>query len=912
MIAARRVLTLLIVCVAVGHLAAITQADPLTYVYKPCGDSDGGATPTAEWDDRSNYIFHRVSSCIGTWALPISLAGYGDDVASSSLPLRSAPTLAVNLTATGHDRSSEGVHMDFAVCSGPKFPDDCGTVISGANLGEDATEVALTRENGGVPDRADRLVLHSVCRDASFLNPCTPTDDDPKFADVRVTQEDRLPPVIGDFEPPPDQWLRAFPDTEIPVHDGESGVFSVTLAKYSMTWTDEACSVQQLARACPSDFLGTSISRRGFVQQGYNVVGVTASDAVGQTTSRRVTFLYDSVRPRPPVDIHLDNPSGWAIGTRAVLHWTNDGESEPTSNASGIASAEVELESPSGWSYSTNLKTVSGVGIDSAPIELPEEGRWTARVQLTDAAGNTGSPSTYLFQSEEHGPNAPLVSAIPPIGIAQAAAGATIEWAGTVGAASGLCGYRGWVGRGNPPDLASDPSTTLPGGISRSFQLTPSGLMNLKDGVNTFAVAAVDCAGAVSATSARPLIVDRVAPAAVLNTEADWVGSSTGVSVSAADRGDAAARSGVARTWYRVGAAPRVTVDGASAQLPALSEGTHVVQFGAVDAAGNPSPDAQRTIGVDETSPTAVISPVPGDLGSFVASVVDGVSGVAGAQAELVAADGTELPVGDRVIHQTDAPGQVQLPIRIPTGLADGDYILRVHASDAAGNVTVAVRSIHLPVRPRPTLSAAIASVAKPGAMKQEITLGIGAKARLTGILRAADGRPIAGAPLRVLVTRISGERRILASVATAADGSYSVPLGSDVSRTITVSFPGDATHEPVAARVVENVRAGVAIKLSAKRVRRGAPVYITGGVRLLSAVVPENGVSYRVDYCDPGGRCKKFGYYGHTDYAGGIGMQIGTRGLRRGTWRLRATVEAAPGWPFAEGSSKIVKLIVR
>lgn len=875
-----------------------------TYEYTPCGtDLDWSYTP-------SSY-FLRETECDGFWSLGTSLYVLEPEPASTWMGLRAGDVDSVRVMAWGRDRSDEGLHEYFAVCNGPKFPDDCGTPVTGMTGQPFKHPEVLTRENGGVPPGADRLMLYSDCTTASFSTPCYPSDNDPRFSEIRVVQEDADPPLMGEFPLPQDKWLNSVDGAAVSVSDAKSGV--AKLSAYNQVWNlksdVDVCGSGQIEFGCPvsADVQPSLVE----VHSGRNRFTLTATDAAGNSVMRPVSFLFDNTAPAVPADVNLDGT--WVVGDHATLRWTNYPESVPTDKASGVAKATVDIFPSSGWDYAEYPKTFSGVGIDSIPLDLPAEESWSGTITLTDAAGNASPPKSFSFESEANGPSAPSIPPYAPAGIDDASAGVHLYWYGVAGSRSGLCGYRGWVGKGAPPNLAADPSTTLPGGAAQQWQITPSGLLNLQDGANTVALAAVDCAGEVSATSTGTLRIDRVAPVARLDATGPWLPAGQPIAVDAEDVGAANAQTGIKNVWYRVDAGAKTVLAVDHATIPPLSAGIHAVQFGAVDGAGNPSPDATRNVGVDPDAPDVSIAAVEGDPGAFAADVRDPLSGVVEAWSELAPAGGAPERIGDRLLFAQGRTERLALAMRLPGSLPDGDYVLQVFARDAAGNVqSSAARTIHVPLRPPARVSAAIASASRPEAAKPAITLDAGAPAVLSGRLLDAAGAAISGAPLNVYAKRdAGGGRRLLGSATTTADGLYRFPLGTDVSRELSVSFAGDAVRGPAGASVRENVRAGVSLSLSSSRVRRGSLLAAYGRVRLLSASVPAGGLPVRLNYCSRSG-CRRFGYSGRTDSEGGYRIQFGTRGYARGTYRLHAVVERLAGWPFSDGESKTVKVVIR
>jgi hypothetical protein len=346
-------------------------------------------------------------------------------------------------------------------------------------------------------------------------------------------------------------------------------------------------------------------------------------------------------------------------------------------------------------------------------------------------------------------------------------------------------------------------------------------------------------------------------------------------------------------------------------------EGDHTLTYGSVDKLGNTSlaVSPAKKFGVDGQAPSAAINAADAGPGAFNVVVKDSISGVVDAWCEISRSGSQNWSrLGDRFVSAQGQTAAVTLGLRVPDDntYPPGNYDLRVVAADAAGNTQTAVaRTLTLPLRPRTSLSATIYSAAKPRAAHEAITLDLGAKAGLRGTLLDAGGSPISGARLRVLAQRDSGGRRVLGEVRTTADGKYTLALGTDVSRTITVRYDGDASHGGSVATARQNIRTQVSLRLSAKHVRRGGRLFASGKVTLLSASVPARGVPVDIQFC---GRqsCTVLKISRNTDSDGGYSIPIPTQYARSTKLVLRARVNAASGWPFAPGFSDRSSVVIR
>jgi hypothetical protein len=196
-----------------------------------------------------------------------------------------------------------------------------------------------------------------------------------------------------------------------------------------------------------------------------------------------------------------------------------------------------------------------------------------------------------------------------------------------------------------------------------------------------------------------------------------WVrAASSNVTLTASD-----ANSGVASIKYKVGAADAVTVDAATASFEVKAQGSTTITYAATDNAGNVEADQILTVKLDNVAPTAAMT-FPTTGGPFTSgqwgtncrtSANAAVSGICGTTVDT--ASGTESvqyelsrvrnSVGNLKITQcwnghafsqgacgtyrdtADGPtaGSWMVPLSY-TSLDDGEYELRLQATDVAGN----------------------------------------------------------------------------------------------------------------------------------------------------------------------------------------------------------------------------------
>lgn len=883
------------------------------YGFQPCGDYDDPRS-TRDWDYDGQQMIGLRTSCgqafYQYFQVPIDSAwGPGLRI----LPLGPGTVKRLDLVVRGREPSAEGMDFALAVCNGPNYPSDCGDQVRGATDPPYLPRaVTLDFENGEIPDGADRLMLYATCT----LPPgeyCPPTESVVSYSDLYVTADDETPPEVSIYAPDPNTWLNASPSGDATAMDPESGLDRAVVSANGSEATKYLCTGLSSPFGCPPFAIphdGTGVS----LVEGRNTVTIETFNRATLSTIRQLSFLYDSVEPAHPVNLRgLDTSGGWLVGDNLRLRWKNTSELVESTTESGIASAIVDIQPsdpPPVWGTAQSQREFPGAGIDGASVTLPWPSTWTVRVTLVDAAGNMSEPEPITIDNENPSMSPPTINPqdLPIFNIAGTEGLVTIQWhVGNFGR-SGECSTRGWIGKGTPPNLKSIPSSKVADAGETSWTLSEQGLSKLSDGENTLALAGVDCAGDVSENMTRSIMIDRQRPIAKVEPASPWLPSGSVLTLTANDPDAPSGGSGVASVWYRIDGGPIVSTPGDAIEIPATA-GEHALEFGAVDSVGNSSATAPpKKFGVDGEAPLASIGPAASGLGAFTSVVRDPVSGVVEAWTEISRSGSSSWSrLGDRFVSAEGQTSAVTLGLRVPDdgSLPPGSYELRVVARDAAGNVQTAVaRTLQLPLREETSLTASVYAASKPKASHRSITLNLGAKAGIRGALRDSAGAPIGGATLRVVAQRDSGGRRLLDEVRTASDGTYSLPLGTDVSRALTVSYDGDATRGVAAATARQNVRAGVSMKLSAGRVRRGGRLYATGRVRLLTAAVPPRGVPIEIQFCARRS-CSRLYISDTTDSNGGFSTPIPTRYSGRTKLVLRARVSAFPGWPFAAGTSK-------
>ncbi len=279
--------------------------------------------------------------------------------------------------------------------------------------------------------------------------------------------------------------------------------------------------------------------------------------------------------------------------------------------------------------------------VPAAPLS---DGEWFFRVKATDIALEEIEASR-PFTVDTVAPAVPVVSGpTGPTNVAAPSFGFTAEFGATVECS---------VDDGTP---AYGPCTSPPTSHTVAAPLA--------DGPYHFRVRATDAAGNQSPEASRAFTVDTVAPAAPVvsgPTLTNDVTPSFGFTAEPGATKECSVDQGTPA--YAPCTAPHTAA--------ALTDGAWFFRVRATDAAGNQGPEASRAFVVDTVAPAAPVVSGP--------TLTNDVTPSFGFTAEPGATFRCSVD------HGMPAYGSCTAPHTAPV-LADGDYVFRVRATDAAGN----------------------------------------------------------------------------------------------------------------------------------------------------------------------------------------------------------------------------------
>ncbi|MGC1443485.1 MAG: Ig-like domain-containing protein [Burkholderiaceae bacterium] len=423
--------------------------------------------------------------------------------------------------------------------------------------------------------------------------------------------------------------------------------------------------------------------------EGLTQITAIVSDVAGNTAEAFRTVTVDSQPPGAP-----------GIGMIAANDIVNAEQAVGgvTIAGTGESGSTIAVQ----WGNLTATTTVSSAGFWTTRFDgVPGQGQTIVQATASDAGGNVSPTTERIVTVDTVAPAAPQLQpveqdniidaseagdGIPVSGLAQAAATVIVRWAGqeqrTTAGADGL--------------------------FLVNFETVPA------EGESAITAIAVDPAGNSSEASQLAVIVNTTLPppppqidAIAIDNQVNAAEAAGGINIT----GTGQAGAGLSVNW---GAANRTTAVDANgnwavnfdaAALPA--DGNSVVSVVASNAGGT-STVTTRTVVVDTTAPLApTIDAVTGDNTVDAADALNGVSLQGSAQA------GSTIQIQwENLSRTTTADNAGRWQVSFSSLPADGDTSVRVTATDALGNTSVATTAAVTVNTVAPPESPQIAAVA--------------------------------------------------------------------------------------------------------------------------------------------------------------------------------------------------------
>ncbi|HXE46044.1 MAG TPA: Ig-like domain-containing protein [Conexibacter sp.] len=482
---------------------------------------------------------------------------------------------------------------------------------------------------------------YGPCSGAATDQPAAPLPDGAYVFRVRAT-DDQLEQT---------EMTQSFTvDTTAPSLSVDSGPSRATNdATPSFGFTAEAgatveCSVDQGRPAYGSCTTAISHTVAGPLADGSYVFRVRATDAAGNQAVLTRSFSVDTTAPSLSVD---SGPSGL----------TND--ATPSFGFTAEVGATVECSVDQG-SAAYGPCTSGATEVVGAPLA---DGSYVFRVRATDAAGN----ETVLTQSFT------VDTVAPVVGVTSGPAGPTNDTTPSFGFTAEV---------GATVECSVDQGTPVYGPCSTAVSDTVGA--PLADGAYVFRVRATDAAGN-QAVATQSFSVDTAAPSLSIDSGPAGLTNDATPSFGFTAEAGATVECSVDQGSPAYGPCTSATTNVVASALP---DGTYTFRVRATSGVGNHAVDS-RTFTVDTAPPALSVDFGPSGTTSDNTPLF-GFSAEAGATVECSIDQGTPAyrPCASATTDAAFAP------------LADGAYVFRVRATDAAGNAVVLTRSFTVDTAP--------------------------------------------------------------------------------------------------------------------------------------------------------------------------------------------------------------------
>jgi hypothetical protein len=631
-----------------------------------------------------------------------------------------------------------------------------------------------------------------------------------------------------------------------------------------------------------------------------------------------------------PTDLRVvGGADAWHPSDKFSLIWTG-----PPAGSPALVATEYRIHDPQGAAIGGGR--LSRVEDGLGPLSVPAiPGTYSVEVWFEDADGKPGPAATTTLRFDNVRPGAVELGAVPEW-IGRTAFPLRVHIAHPAGPAplSGIRGYAATADRspnGAPckaSDRCSDAETALRGGIDDDeLEIT-----TLPEGTNYLHAVAVSGAGMKSATSGRAVLhVDRSDPVTRLSgAPPGWTERAVSLTASATD-----ALSGMAPertsqppfTAIQVDHGAPVVTPGASATTRVISEGIHLIQYYARDAAGNVD-DGTMSNGVSNRSPQSALvridrtppilafpnSQDPRDPDLLRVSVGDRLSGVDQSAGWIGVRPARSGDGFQRLPRGSSASGELRARWDSDSYPA-GDYEFQAVGYDKAGNASVTTRRRNgaAMVLSNP-LKASTALVARFNGPRSEWMASYGRGIRLSGRLTTGIRSPLGGMPVRIVERFAAGPGAAVrvSTIKTGPSGGYSVWLAPGPSREVVASFAGGPTLSRSASGPLRiEVRSAVRLRASSGTAKvGGAPLVFRGRV-LPPAAIPAEGKSVQLQFRLAGLPWSEFrtiqtDRHGRFRYA----YRFSDDDSRGARFQFRAYAPAQENWPYEPGGSQ--PIIVR
>ncbi|WP_058969107.1 Ig-like domain-containing protein [Type-D symbiont of Plautia stali] len=530
------------------------------------------------------------------------------------------------------------------------------------------------------------------------------------------------------------------------------------------------------------------------LSNGSHTFTIKATDTLGNATAQvgNTTVTIDTVAPvASTLVIANDN------GTNPVTVTNGGSTNDTTPRLSGVVSAAEAgdivrvYDNISGTAVLVGSAVVQADGSWSTNSSVLAQGTHPLSVTVTDAAGNVSGSTTASVIIDTTAPAVQLTNTVNNNGttaVTIANNGSTNDTtpalSGTAEAGSVVVVSEGGVALGS-----------VVAGANGTWSITTSAL---QDGTHTLTVTATDAAGNVgTATNTITFTVSTAtvaAPTLVVNNDAN--NTLTPVANNGSTNDSTPTLTGTATAGNVITIYDGTTVLGSTTAVagntwsftsPTLSNGSHSLSVTATNAAGTVSSAVSSNVLIDTVAPVSSTLVIANDNGTTPVTVANGgstndttprLSGVVSAAeaGDIVRVydniSGTAVLVGSAVV-QADGSWSTNSSV-----LATGTHPLSVTVTDAAGNVSGTTSGSVIIDTTAPT-GLTVAAANNNGSTPVTIANG----GTTNDNTPALSGNAEAGS---LVIIRENGTA--IGSVVTAANGTWSITLGTLTDATHTLS----------------------------------------------------------------------------------------------------------------------------
>jgi hypothetical protein len=195
--------------------------------------------------------------------------------------------------------------------------------------------------------------------------------------------------------------------------------------------------------------------------------------------------------------------------------------------------------------------------------------------------------------------------------------------------------------------------------------------------------------------------------------------------------------------------------------------------------------------------------------------------------------------------------------------------------------------------------------------LRSSRTVSYGKPATIRGTLKAANGLPIGGADLRILVreARLGAQYVDRGGVTTGADGRFQLGTPAGSSRVIRLGYRAYKGDDAFVARSTStmNTRARISVR-GPKRVRSRGIAKFSG--RLVGKPFPPRGVTLDLQIFQPGVGWRVFANT-RTRKSGTFTVRYHFQRARHGRFTFRIRLRPNDAYPYARGTSRRMRVRV-